>query len=82
MGEQALIMPTGAEINRVIIDVIIETRETMGDLGKKAVHVYEGVDGIFVNATITAYEAYQAELQLFGQEVANYNYEVRHANGN
>ncbi len=75
-------MPTATEIQMAIDAVIQDARETMGDLGKKAAHVYEGTDGKFVTAMITNYEAYQAEVRLFGQEVANYNYEVRCADGN
>lgn len=67
-------MPTSAEIDTAIQEVVAET-ESLGSLpGVINGYIYEGTDGLFVVCKLTAYEAYQIDKMLYGQEIADYNY--------
>jgi hypothetical protein len=65
---------TAAEIKAVIDEIIQTTDDSIGDVGKTSGYVYEGNDGMFVSAIMTAYEAYLAECELYGSDVADANY--------
>lgn len=60
-----------------VIDTVVEnTRSSVGQIGNVDGYIYEGNDGVFVVAHMTRYEAFLAECELFGHDVAEYNARV------